>query len=104
MCACVINTAFRERGSKGGSCQLRSRSSFKPWNRPQSTSTRDLPVSSKYFEPVTVPTPPQNEMLAKQKLLLNLWMFLRCETHDLLRRVFHAVRHSEIHPGLANHT
>src|ERR1700754_578863 len=71
MCACVIRTALSERGSNGGSCQLRSRSSFKPWNSPQSTSTRDLPVSTRYFDPVTVPTPPQNEMLAKQKLLFD---------------------------------
>src|SRR5215813_4551087 len=59
--------ALIERGSNGGSCQFRSRSSFKPWNRPQSTSTRVLPVSIKYFDPVTVPTPPQNEILAKRR-------------------------------------
>src|SRR6266496_281853 len=64
MCACVMRTASSARGSKGGSFQLRSRSSFKPWNIPQSTSTRALSVSTRYFEPVTVPTPPQNEMAA----------------------------------------
>src|ERR1051326_6570254 len=67
MCACVMSTATNERGSNGGSCQLRSRSSLRPWKSPQSTSTRALSVSSRYFEPVTVPTPPQNEILAKRR-------------------------------------
>ena len=31
--------------------QFRSRSDFKPWNRPQSTSSRVSSVSSRYFEP-----------------------------------------------------
>jgi hypothetical protein len=66
----VISTAVSDRGSKGGSCQLRSRNSFKPWNKPQSTSTRALSVSIKYFDPVTVPTPPQKEMLANGAPLL----------------------------------
>src|ERR1051326_8211765 len=69
MCACVMSTAFNERGSNGGSCQLRSRSSFRPWNIPQSTSTRALLVWTRYFDPVTVPTPPQNSMLANDQLL-----------------------------------
>src|SRR5215813_7192932 len=64
-----MRTAFNERGSNGGSCQLRSRSSFKPWNIPQSTSTRALSVVTRYFDPVTVPTPPQNSILANQRLL-----------------------------------
>src|SRR6185369_3994111 len=69
MCACVMRTAFIERGSNGGSCQLRSRSSFRPWNIPQSTSTRALFVWTRYFDPVTVPTPPQNSILANDQLL-----------------------------------
>src|SRR3569623_1942873 len=40
MCACVSTTASSERGSNVGLRQLRSRSFFGPWNRPQSTSTR----------------------------------------------------------------
>src|SRR5213593_3144540 len=66
MCAWVIRTASIERGSKGGSCQLRSRSSLRPWNIPQSTKTFALSLSTKYFDPVTVPTPPQNEIVAKE--------------------------------------
>src|SRR5690349_14478541 len=69
MCACVIRTAFNECGSNGGSCQLRSRSSLSPWKSPQSTRTRALSVTTRYFEPVTVPTPPQNSILANQRLL-----------------------------------
>src|SRR5215211_5354195 len=69
MCACVISTASSECGSNGGSCQLRSRSSFRPWKSPQSTRTRALSVTTRYLEPVTVPTPPQNSMLANQRLL-----------------------------------
>src|ERR1044071_3438806 len=69
MCACVIRTASIECGSKGGSCQLRSRSSLRPWKSPQSTRTRALSVTTRYFEPVTVPAPPQNSILANQRLL-----------------------------------
>src|SRR6185369_10459600 len=69
MCACVIRTASSECGSNGGSCQLRSRRSLRPWKSPQSTSTRALSVTTRYFEPVTVPTPPQNSMLANKRLL-----------------------------------
>src|SRR6185369_8868419 len=69
MCACVIRTASSECGSNGGSCQLRSRRSLRPWKSPQSTRTRALSVTTRYFEPVTVPTPPQNSMLANQQLL-----------------------------------
>src|SRR6185369_846679 len=69
MCACVMKTASSECGSNGGSCQLRSRRSLRPWKSPQSTSTRALSVTTRYFEPVTVPTPPQNSMLANQRLL-----------------------------------
>src|SRR5689334_24112812 len=69
MCACVIRTAFNPCGLKGGSSQLRSRSSLRPWKSPQSTRTRALSVTTRYFEPVTVPTPPQNSILANQRLL-----------------------------------
>src|SRR5689334_7598670 len=95
-----MSPALSERGSKGGSCQLRSRNSFRPWNEPQSTSTRARSVSIKYFDPVTVPTPPQNEMLANDAP----YILLRCQLHNFLRRVFHAVCHCEIHSRLANHT
>src|SRR6266404_1894409 len=46
---------------KGGSCQLRSRNSRWPWNKPQSISARAPSDSIRYFEPVTVPAAPQNE-------------------------------------------
>ena len=39
--------------------QLRSRRFLVPWNRPQSTSTRRLPCSTRYFEPVTVSVAPR---------------------------------------------
>src|SRR5258706_15074495 len=54
-------TALTNAALKGGSCQLRSRNSRTPWNKPQSTSTCACPVSIRYFEPVTVPAAPQNE-------------------------------------------
>src|SRR4030095_3510117 len=38
---------------------------------PQSTRTLALSVSIKNFEPVTVPTPPQNEIVAKNRSLLS---------------------------------
>ena len=47
-------------GRIGSSCQLRSRSSFSPWNSPASISTFDDPVSSRYFDPVTVRAAPRN--------------------------------------------
>ena len=40
--------------------QFRSRSSFSPWNRPQSKSTRTPLCSSRYLEPVTVRAAPRN--------------------------------------------
>src|SRR5215467_12157110 len=61
MCACVMSTASTEEAGNGGSSQLRLRNSFRPWKRPQSTSTREPLVSIRYFEPVTVPAAPQNE-------------------------------------------
>src|SRR6266436_4728324 len=54
-------TALTNATLKGGSCQLRSRNSRTPWNKPQSTSTCACPASISYFEPVTVPAAPQNE-------------------------------------------
>ena len=47
-------------GGTGKGSQFRSRSSFRPWNSPQSTSTRRPPCSSRYFEPVTVRAAPRN--------------------------------------------
>src|SRR5512141_606703 len=44
----------------GRGCQLRRRSSFSPWNSPQSTRTRRSFTSSRYFEPVTVRAAPRN--------------------------------------------
>ena len=44
----------------GRSCQFRSRSSLSPWNKPQSTSTFAVPVSSRCFDPVTVCAAPRN--------------------------------------------
>ena len=61
-----MRIASSDRGSKGGACQLRSRSSFNPWNMPQSTSTRARSASIRYLDPVTVPTPPQKEIDANQ--------------------------------------
>jgi hypothetical protein len=54
-----MSTASISAGWNGGSCQLRSFNSLWPWNSPQSTSTRPAPDSIRYFDPVTVPTPPQ---------------------------------------------
>src|SRR5688572_27134242 len=103
MCACVISTAFSERGSKGGACQLRSRSSLKPWNRPQSTNTRESPDSTRYFDPVTVPTPPQNEMLANADNLPSVnRRVLRRQSDDLLRGVLHSGRDGEIQTRLSD--
>ena len=62
----VIEVGVREddgvdgRGRDGNGSQFRSRSSFKPWNSPQSTSTRLSPCSTRYFEPVTVRAAPRN--------------------------------------------
>src|SRR6478609_5043425 len=44
----------------GRSCQLRSRNSFKPWKSPASTRIFFVPVSRRYFEPVTVRAAPRN--------------------------------------------
>src|SRR5438309_12006241 len=40
--------------------RLRSVSFGLPWNMPQSTRTRAVPMSSRYCEPVTVVAPPRN--------------------------------------------
>src|SRR5437762_2979512 len=58
MCACVSTTASIELAGTGSDDQLRSRSCFRPWNRPQSTSSRRPSCSTRYFDPVTVPVPP----------------------------------------------
>ena len=50
-------------GFSGSGLQLRRRSSFKPWNRPQSTSRRLPSASTRYFEPVTVPAAPRKVSL-----------------------------------------
>ena len=47
-------------GGIGNCAQLRNRRSLSPWNRPQSTSTRVPPCSSRYFDPVTVRAAPIN--------------------------------------------
>ena len=48
-------------GATGGRAQLRRRSAFNPWNRPQSTRIRVLVPRSRYLEPVTVPAPPRKD-------------------------------------------
>src|SRR3954469_14916660 len=47
----------------GRSGQLRSRSSLRPWNRPESTMMRVPLDSTRYFEPVTVRAAPRNVKL-----------------------------------------
>src|SRR5262245_31296308 len=42
-----------------GAVQLRRRSALSPWNRPESTSTRRPPASTRYCEPVTVRAAPR---------------------------------------------
>src|ERR1051326_5560656 len=69
MCACVMRTASTDAALKGGSCQLRSRSSWGPWNNPQSTSTRARSDSIRYFDPVTEPAAPQNESVGMTPML-----------------------------------
>src|SRR6266850_2571001 len=66
-------TASTDAALNGGSCQLRSRNSRMPWNRPQSTSTRARSASIKYFEPVTVPAAPQKESVAIIAILNEPW-------------------------------
>src|SRR5512135_2512177 len=46
--------------STGRGSQFRSRSSLRPWNNPQSTSRRCSPISTRYFDPVTVRAAPRN--------------------------------------------
>src|SRR5882762_9536535 len=55
-------TAPSVRGSTGGAAQLRWRSSFGPWKRPQSRRTRLSPFSSRCLEPVTVPPAPPRKV------------------------------------------
>src|ERR1035441_9326108 len=52
-------------GGTGSGFQLRNRSSFSPWKRPQSTIRRSPPASSRYLEPVTVPVAPRKVSVAK---------------------------------------
>src|SRR5438128_1859720 len=61
--------ALSEAASNGGSCQLRSRSSCPPWNKPQSIKTPARSVSIKYFDPVTVPAAPQNDSVGIRAML-----------------------------------
>ena len=67
--ACTIDmrvsymTASSDLGSNGGSCQLRSRV-LSVRKHSAVDRTLALSVSTKYFEPVTVPTPPK-EIVAK---------------------------------------
>src|SRR5688572_30697389 len=98
MCACVIKTALSERGLNGGSSQLRSRNSFSPWNRPQSTSTRALLVWTRYFDPVTVPTPPQNSILDNSSPPESdpCGICSGSQPDNLLRSVFHSVSHCKV--------
>src|SRR5215831_2862073 len=62
-------TASTDAALKGGSSQLRRRSSFNPWNNPQSIKTRPRSDSTKYFEPVTVPAAPQKESVGMRAML-----------------------------------
>jgi hypothetical protein len=47
-------------GGTAKSPRFRSRSTLNPWNSPQSTSTRELGESIRYFDPVTVSAAPRN--------------------------------------------
>src|SRR3990170_312678 len=60
MCAWLRITASRCAGSTGGGCQLRRRSAFRPWKRPQSRRRRVPPASRRCLDPVTVPAAPRN--------------------------------------------
>ena len=42
-----------------GVAQFISLSFLAPWNMPQSTMNRTSPVSTRYFDPVTVPAAPR---------------------------------------------
>src|SRR5262252_5873171 len=59
--------------SNGSRSQLRRRSAFNPWNRPQSTSTRPRGVETRYFEPVTVPAAPRNSIFTGLSFLSAEW-------------------------------
>src|SRR5919108_6585829 len=64
MCAWLRTTASRCRRSASRCSQFRSRSSFNPWNRPQSSRTQPWPVVTRCIDPVTVPAAPRNWMVA----------------------------------------
>src|SRR5262252_6648429 len=51
-------------GSTGRGFQLRSFSSFVPWNSPQSTSSFLPAASTRYLEPVTHPAAPRKVSFA----------------------------------------
>src|SRR2546423_4607337 len=61
-------TASISRAGTGMSVQLRSRHSFLPWKRPQSTRTCKSPELMRCLEPVTVPAAPKNWIYAMEKL------------------------------------
>ena len=60
MCACVHTTALRRRKSRAGGTVFRCSCEGAPWNRPKSTRTRALSVSSRVQLPVTSPAAPKN--------------------------------------------
>src|SRR3954467_12960811 len=59
-------------GSMGNAAQFLRRSSFRPWNRPPSTSTRWPPRSSRCFDPVTVPAAPRNVIVDIRMTILEV--------------------------------
>ena len=61
VCACVSSRQSTLAASNGKGSSFSARVARLPWNNPQSTSTRRVPVSSSVQEPVTVPAAPKNE-------------------------------------------
>src|SRR5678810_1469225 len=72
MCACVRTTCWMLEASTGSGCQLRRRSSFNPWKRPQSIRTRVPFASTRYLDPVTVRAAPRNCRCAPSKSFAKL--------------------------------
>src|SRR5262245_8757049 len=64
MCAWLRSTASSVVAFARDGAQFRSRSSFSPWKRPQSSRIRRGPSSSRCWEPVTVPAAPRNVSVA----------------------------------------
>ena len=64
MCPWVSTTASIVSGGTAKRSQFRSRRCFSPWNKPQSTSTREPPISSTCREPETMPAAPRKVMLS----------------------------------------